>query len=99
MRICQRPISALIDMNVAEQSHEPRHARRQPVSAHANAVVSAKMGARHWMTVPTMVSGGGRGVGSRLMQTATASLEVFMVFTRLHLGEKTAILGCARRLA
>jgi hypothetical protein len=85
-------------MNAAEQSHEPRHERRQAVSAHVNAVVSAKMGARHWMTVPSMVSVGGCGVGSRLMQTA--SLKVFMVFTRLHIvGEKTAILGCARRLA
>jgi hypothetical protein len=85
-------------MNAAEQSHEPRQQRRQAVSAHVNAVVSAKMGVRDWMTMPSMVSIDGCGVRSRLMQTA--SLKVFMVFTRLHIvGENTAILGCARRLA
>src|SRR6267154_5212230 len=86
MRICQRPISALIDMNAAEQSHEPRHERRQAVSAHVNAVVSANMGTRHWMTVPSMVSGGGCGARSRLMQTA--SLKVFMVSHGLTSSEK-----------
>src|SRR5882672_3994404 len=87
MRICQRPISALIDMNAAEQSHEPRHERRQAVSAHVNAVVSAKTGARHWMTVPSMVSAVGCGVGSGLMQTA--SLKVFMVSHGFTSSEKT----------
>jgi hypothetical protein len=86
-------------MNVAEHSHEPRQQRRQAVSAHVNAVVSAKMGARHWMTVPSIVSIDECGVRSRLMRTPL--LKVVMVsFTRLHIvGEKTAILGCARRLA
>jgi hypothetical protein len=86
-------------MNAAEQSHEPRQQRRQAVSAHVNAVVSAKMGVRDWMTVPSMVSIDGCGGRSRLMQTA--SLKVFMAsLTRLHIvGEKTAILGCAKRLA
>jgi hypothetical protein len=64
-------------MNVAEHSHEPRQERRQAVSAHVNAVVSAKVGARDWMTVPSTVSVDACGVRSRLMQTA--SLKVFMV--------------------
>jgi hypothetical protein len=86
-------------MNVAEHSHEPRQERRQAVSAHVNAVVSAKMGARDWMIVPSMVSVDGFGVRPWLMQTA--SLKLFMAsLTRLHIvGEKTAILGCVRRLA
>jgi hypothetical protein len=86
-------------MNVAEHSHEPRQERRQAVSPHVNAVVSAKMGARDWMIVPSMVSVDGGGVPSRLMRTT--SLKVFMAsLTRLHIvGEKTAILGCAKRLA
>src|SRR5580692_4380609 len=99
MRICHRPISAAIVMNVTEHSHEPRQERKQAVSAHVNAVVSAKMGARDWMIVPSMVSADGCGVRSRLIQTA--SLKVFMAsLTRLQIvGEKTAILGCAKRLA
>jgi hypothetical protein len=97
--MCHRPISALIVMNVAENSHEPRQERTQAVSAHVNAVVSAKVGARDWMTVPSIVSVDGCGVRSRLMQTA--SLKVFMVsHTRLYfVGVNTAILGCVRRLA
>ena len=78
MRICQRLISALIDMNVAEYSHKPRQERMQAVSPHVNAVASAKMGARDWMIVQSIVSVDGCGVRSRLMQTA--SLKVFMVF-------------------
>jgi hypothetical protein len=70
----------------------------QAVSPHVNAVASAKMGARDWMIVQSIVPVDGCGVRSRLMQTA--SLKVFMVFTRLHIvGEKIAILGCTRRLA
>jgi hypothetical protein len=92
--------------NAIDHTQEPRANRVQALTTQVDAVVSAKIGALGWMIVPPTMGRSGYRVRSDLRSASIVPPVVQTWFDSefpaapLHNpGEKTAILGCVKRLA